>query len=462
MLQITSLHWIYVIMILVILGVMVMRRDTIIPCIVGIFIIGAVGQGSLVSGIKGIFDSFMVAAIELMGVILVISVIVSMSKMLEDIGANRMMVAPATKIIKNPGMAFWFTGIVMLIISWFFWPSPATALVGAVLLPVALKVGLPAIGVAMAINLFGHGIALSSDYFIQGAPTITATAAGIEVTDVMTQGIPLVIVMGVVTVVSAYILLKRDMAKGNIPISKEIAPSQHKMEGEEATKIAKLAAFIVPMVFVLDIVAMFVFDLKGGDATALVGGTASIVLIVFTILEHKGKALDKITTYIREGFVFGMEIFAPIIPIAAFFYMGEIAPIQAVFGEGILPASSQGILSDMGSLLANNVPLNTTTVAFTETIVGGITGLDGSGFSGMSLAGSLARVFGTAINGSIAVLSALGQIAAIWIGGGTVVPWSLIPAAAICGVLPIDLARRNFIPVMIGLFVTTIVAIFII
>ncbi|MCK9911393.1 hypothetical protein MXD81_19735, partial [Microbacteriaceae bacterium K1510] len=92
-------------------------------------------------------------------------------------------------------MAFWVIGIVMMIISWFFWPSPGVALVGAVMLPVAVRVGLPAMGVAVAMNLFGHGIALSGDYIIQGAPTLTAKAAGIPVGDVIAASVPLVIVM---------------------------------------------------------------------------------------------------------------------------------------------------------------------------------------------------------------------------------------------------------------------------
>src|SRR5699024_483299 len=107
----------------------------------------------------------------------------------------------------NPNIAFWATGIVMLIISMFFWPSPATALVGAVLLPISLKVGLPAIGVAVAMNLFGHGVALSSDYIIQGAPNITASSAGVEATELMSSGVPLVMVMSVVTITIAFIML---------------------------------------------------------------------------------------------------------------------------------------------------------------------------------------------------------------------------------------------------------------
>ncbi|MFJ8071635.1 hypothetical protein ACIQZD_22220 [Peribacillus sp. NPDC096447] len=48
------------------------------------------------------------------------------------------------------------------------------------------------------------------------------------------------------------------------------------------------------------------------------------------------------------------------------------------------------------------------------------------------------------------------------IGGGTLIPWALIPAAAICNVSPFELARRNLLPVTIGLAVTTVVAMFLI
>lgn len=459
MVDITLIHWVYVVMTLIILTVMVLRKDTIIPCILGIFIIGLIAKKNVIGATKGVFDSFIVAGGELLGIIIVISCIVSMSKLLEEIGANNLLVKPFTRFIKSPDIAFWFIGVVMLIVSWFFWPSPATALVGAVLLPVALKVGLPTIGVAVAINLFGHGLALSTDYIIQGAPTITASAAGISVESVMSKGTPLFLTMGIVTIVTAYILLKRDMKSGRINIENiSRAEGTRVKEG----KTAKIAAVIVPLAFILDIVAMFVFELRGGDATALIGGTAVLLTMVISGFEYKGDSLDKITKYIREGFMFGMEIFGPIIPIAAFFYLGEITLIEAVFGEGVLPAGSQGILSDMGYALSNIADMNRPVVASMEILVGAITGLDGSGFSGMSLAGSLAKVFGTAVEGSIPVLAALGQIGSIWVGGGTIVPWGLIPAAAICRVQPMDLARRNFLPVIIGLIVTTILAMFLI
>ncbi len=166
-----------------------------------------------------VFNSFIFAIVELIGTILIISVIVSMSTILGgETGISEIMISPFTKFIKTPTLAYWTIGILMMIISWFFWPSPAVALIGAVMLPVAMKVGLPALAVAMIMNLFGHGIALSGDFIIQGAPKLTADAAGIEVGDLISASIPLVFVMGAVTTIIAFIILKRDLKSGKLKV----------------------------------------------------------------------------------------------------------------------------------------------------------------------------------------------------------------------------------------------------
>lgn len=205
---------------------------------------------------------------------------------------------------------------------------------------------------------------------------------------------------------------------------------------------------------------MFLLKLQGGDATALVSGTAVFILIVVTLLAHRNQGLEKVTSYLIDGFVFGFKVFGPVIPIAAFFYLGDSA-FTDLFGK-VLPESSHGIVNDLGVALAGSVPMNGAVGAVTLTITGAITGLDGSGFSGISLAGSIAQLFAVATHSSAATLTALGQVAAIWVGGGTLIPWALIPAAAICGVSPFELARRNLKPVLIGLAVTTVVAIFLV
>ncbi|MGG3912054.1 hypothetical protein [Peribacillus simplex] len=461
-LELTALHWIYVVFISLIIGFMVKRRDTTLICIIGIFLLALVATGSLASSISGIFNSFIFAITELMPTILIISIIVAMSTVLTKSGINDVMIAPFAKFIKNPTLAFWIIGIVMMIISWFFWPSPAVALLGAVLLPVALRAGLPALGVAMAMNLFGHGIALSGDFIIQAAPKLTADAASIPVGDVIAASIPLVITMGVVTTLSAFILLKRDMKLGRIKAADNEGIVQDQTFSEDLLTLAqkKFFAVFIPIAFLLDVVALSILKLQGGDATALVGGTAVFILLILSLVAHKQQGLEKSTAYLIQGFQFGFKVFGPVIPIAAFFYLGDSGFNQII--GAYLPKTSLGIVNDLGATLAASVPLTKEIAAVTLTGIGAITGLDGSGFSGISLAGSVAKLFGTAIGSGTATLTALGQITAIWVGGGTLIPWALIPAAAICNVSPFELARRNLLPVTIGLVVTTIVAMIII
>lgn len=48
----------------------------------------------------------------------------------------------------------------------------------------------------------------------------------------------------------------------------------------------------------------------------------------------------------------------------------------------------------------------------------------------------------------------IGQMGAIWFGGGT-----LVVVAGICGVPVLELVRKNLVPVLVGLFVTIVPAI---
>lgn len=467
MIELTSLHWTFTFFILLIIITMIMRRDTSIVCILGIFLMGYMSKGTVNQGIMGIFNSFVYAINELSGTILIISLIVAMSKALLHTGVNQIMVEPFKRVIRTPGMAYWIIGLFMMIISFFFWPSPAAALMGAVLLPVGRSVGLPAMGVAVAMNLFGHGIALSGDWVIQGAPKLTAAAAGIPVQDVVNASIPLLIVMGSVTVSVAYWILKRDMILGRINVENEAVVVSYRDSGEDnvndkllSSKTKGWIAATVPILFGLDVAALYAFNLRGGDATALIGGTSLLIMIIIALVAHRGSGLEKTTNYLLEGLKFGITVFGPIIPIAAFFYLGD-SGFTAIFGKN-LPLGSQGLVNDLGLAMAQRVSISPTIGAFTILLVGIITGLDGSGFSGISLVGSLAKLFSASIGSGIGTLTALGQIAAIFTGGGTLIPWSLIAAAAICNVSPFELARRNLLPVVTGFFVTTIVAIFLI
>ncbi|MGE5701713.1 MAG: hypothetical protein ACM32O_04215, partial [Clostridia bacterium] len=257
------LHWVYVVFVLLIIGMMVMKRDTSLVCVIGIALLGFTATGSISTSVGGIFGSFIYAITELLPTILVICIIVAMSQVLTETGINETMIRPMTLLIRTPALAYWVIGIVMMVISWFFWPSPAVALIGAVMLPVALRVGLPALGVAVAMNLFGHGIALSGDFIIQGAPTLTAKAAGIPVTDVISASIPLVIVMGVVTTVTAFWLLWRDMKAGKLTTGNPRAFTSELGKNTKQvtlpTTLRRTLSLLVPVLFLLDVIAMFAY-----------------------------------------------------------------------------------------------------------------------------------------------------------------------------------------------------------
>ena len=288
-------------------------------------------------------------------------------------------------------------------------------------------------------NLFGHGIALSSDFFIQGAPTITAAGAGIDVTEIVSASIPLWITMSVVTVAVAFMLMKRDLQKN--PQLTSIIDEDFKQENHTIGKTAKHVAVLAP--------------LAGGDATALVGGTAIIIMLLTVLTSFKIKdGFEMVVEYIKEGFKFGITVFAPVIFIGGFFFLGNQGGATAVFGEG-----APGILNDISLYLSESIQMTKLSTILTQSAVAIITGLDGSGFSGLPIVGTLAYTFSNFIDIDMAGLAALGQIITVWVDGGTIIPWAVIPVAAICNISAQDLARKNLVPVLCGIGASILVAI---
>jgi len=254
-------------------------------------------------------------------------------------------------------------------------------------------------------------------------------------------------------------MLMRDMKrnKARYDSEREIVMAQ-KDEHKEIHRGAKAMLIITIAVFVLAIALILANEIRGGDATAMITGAALLIMTIGTLIQYNlSDAFEKVVDYVRDGFGFGMKIFAPVVIIGGFFFIGGSGVSAILPGE-----YEQGLLMDLSWWLAGQVPLSKYVVAPMMMIIGGITGLDGSGFSGLPLVGSLALSFGQAVNTNIAVLGALGQAGAQWIGGGTCIPWAVIPVAAMCGVDPGELARRNFIPVICALGAGLLVSFFLI
>lgn len=446
----TPLHYAYLIGVIVILAVMVIKKDTPAVCIAFLFILGLIGLKSVTGGIITVFSAVLYAGRKFMEVLATIALVTSLSKCLKDLGSDYLMMVPMAGIMKNPSLTWWILGLTMFLFSLFLWPSPSVALVGAIMLPFAVKAGLNPLAAAMAMNLFGHGFALSYDVVIQGAPAISAAAAGLDTSSILQQAWPLFWIMGIVTVLSAYVLNRSQLDARGPRLSIQAEPSR-----PQVRKAALFLAVFTPLAFAGDVILMLLCGLKGGDATSMVSGTALLLTCLGALLGFGKQSLEKVTGYVTEGFLFAIRIFAPVIIIGAFFFLGGDG-ITSIMGERF----THGIMNDWALWLAQNAPLNKYMAAFIQMVVGGLTGLDGSGFSGLPLTGALARTFGTATGSSVPVMAALGQITAIFVGGGTIVPWGLIPVAAICNVSPLELARKNLIPVCIGFACTFALACF--
>jgi hypothetical protein len=459
--ELTLAHWVYAFFIVAVLVTMALRKETPIVCIVASFVLAWVVTGSFVKAVQAVFNSLTVAFTELLGIIAIISIIVAMAKMLEETGLAETMFRPVQRMLVSPEVAFWVMGVVIMLVAWVIWPSPAIALVGALLLPAAIKAGLSPINAAMAISMFGYGCALTTDFIIQGAPGITAKTAGVSVDAVMWKSVPMLLVWAAIALPLSFRSVRRDI-RDNAGRPIEWAPFEASAEAlKEREKwtaanpgFKKIALPVIAALFALDVAGMLVLKLRGGDATALLGGTVGIVMVFVALGGYGKEGFEKLTEHTRAGFQFGIRIFAPVLLIAAFFFMGSPGTAKAIFGDG-----AKGLLFDLGQSLAGAVPLSAVPIAVIQAVVGGITGLDGSGFSGLPLVGTLAQALGGPTKLDVATLGALGQFFAVAVGGGTIIPWALIPAAAITGTDPVEIARRNLWPAMAGFVGVIVVAI---
>ncbi len=452
--ELTITHWAYLIVVLAIVVAMIRRRGVVLLATLGIFIIGFLHSDSLIKTIQIVFNAFETAGTDLFDIMLVIALMVAMLRTMESLGSDYLMVSPIKKVLGNPTIGFFALGGIMYVCALFFWPTPATALVGVILVPVAVKAGLPAMAAAMSVNILGHGMALSGDMFLQGAPAITASNAEVAIDGVLANGAILSLVAGLVAIIVAFFMVRKEIAKGSGQIDGTVLVEAKPRESY--TSGARFLAIAVPVVYITLVLIMASTGIRGGGSTALLGGTAALFIVIGSLLSHGDKALEKVADYVKEGLLFSIKIFAAVIPIAGFFYLGSPRNAVLILGEG-----ASGLLFDLGSAFAAALPISKIPVAFGVMITGIITGLDGSGFSGLPLVGSLANALGTPLGINVPVLAALGQLGAVFSGGGTLTAWAfgLVATAGVAGVSPLELARKNFIPVMSGLVVATILAI---
>jgi hypothetical protein len=200
-------------------------------------------------------------------------------------------------------------------------------------------------------------------------------------------------------------------------------------------------------------------DLQGGDAAALVGGIALLTTFGAAFARSRSTFMETSAEHIVDGLVFAFKAMGVVLPIAGFFFIGNGDFAGQILGLAD-PTKGPAFLYDLVNHAQAHIPQNPFISAFGLLIIGMVAGLEGSGFSGLPLTGSLAGSLGPAVNMDPSTLASIGQMGNIWSGGGTLVAWSsLIAVAGFARVPVVELARKCFIPVVSGLIASTIFAV---
>ncbi|CAN5474272.1 membrane protein [soil metagenome] len=513
--HLTAAHWIYLGGIIVILLTMAIRKNIVVPAVTATLLTAWAFSGSLITGLSSIFNASLVAAKELFNIFLIIALVTAMLGALREMGADRLMVTPFRRVMRTGTSSFIVLAIVTYVISLFFWPTPAVPLVGAVLIPVAIRAGLSPLSVGMVVAIAGQGMALSADYIIKVAPGISAKAAGVDPDTVADKALVLSLIVGLTALIITFVTQRRswrtpsadllvaweneadhpldpspsatsrdteppadrlpDAPLGGVPSAASTGtatatvtvadPITHPTPVRKAF-FAKCFAVLVPVVYLGFIVYLLlgkfttvVPPLKGGDAAAIVGGLAALILFAASAANDKRNFLETSSGHVVDGLVFAFKAMGIVLPIAGFFFIGNGDFAGTILG---LPEGVQGpaFLFDLISAAQSHVSPNPFVTAFGILLVGLVAGLEGSGFSGLPLTGSLAGALGPAVGMDPTTLAAIGQMGNIWSGGGTLVAWSsLIAVAGFARVPVLTLARKCFLPVMAGLVLCTVFAI---
>jgi hypothetical protein len=455
-----------------------------------------------------VFNASFTAARELFNIFLVIALMTALLNALRTLRSDIRMVEPFRAVMKNGHAAYFILAGITYVISLFFWPTPAVPLVAAVLLPAAIAAGLPPLGGALAMAIAGQGMALSSDYVIGVAPGISAKAAGLAVSAAMVADRALVLswITGIIALLLAYFSIRKTFARpDNALLVKWQAQTSNgqlaRIEAEgtfdkaeiargtgyesqpplvtDAQLVAELSAverrrtgwskffaIVTPLAFLCVIVLMVLSklgygrELKGGDAAALVGGVAALLMICASfVTDDLRKFLDVSADHVTDGFVFAFRAMGSVLPIAGFFFLGGGPDLSGPI-LGVSSAQAPSLLFELIQAGQVWIPNNQVFVAFGVLIVGMITGIDGSGFAGLPLTGSLSGALAPTVGLDAATLAAIGQMGAVWTGGGTLVAWSsLIAVAGFARVPVFQIVQTVMVPVLVGLAVSTIAAV---
>lgn len=489
-------HWIYIGGVVVLLVFMAMRRNVIVPAVVATAITAWAFTGSFFQGLAAPFNGLIVATTELLNIFLVLAVIGALTGAMRAMEIDSRMLRPLVRFMRNGHLAFIVLFVSSYLMSLVFWPTPTLAILAALLIPAAVAAGLTRLGAAIAVALSGQGMALASDYILGVAPGITASGGSLDAGIIADRALVLSWIVGAVAAVLAYFGTSRgQLVVTRAPeISQErevvsaVSAGMVRRETDPAEAIReegvlslgdgaepyethptsdrqqRVMALVVPLVFAVLVVLLALSRftdlfsvLEVVSGAALVGGLGFGLLFVVCFLSAK-EPLEAVASNVVDGLVFAYKAMGVVLPVAGFVLMGvgDFSATIMTLPEG---ADAPAFLFDVIIAGQDHVPAFAPVTCLALMVAGMLIGLDGSGWAGLPLIGSLAEALGPAAGVEPETLAAIGQNAASWTGGGTLIAWSsLVAVAGVTGIPVVELVRRLFVPVVSGLVVATLAA----
>ncbi|BDC25940.1 Uncharacterised protein [Bordetella parapertussis] len=403
-------HWVYLLSVVAIILTMVLRANVVVPSVLGTFLVVLAFTGSPIQALVGIFTASFVAAKELFNIFLVITFMTALLNALKVLQADVRMVQPLRRVMTNGHASFLILAGCTYGLSLFFWPPPAVPLVCAILLPAAVAAGLP--------------------------PLAGAAVSAAVVAD---RALVLSVITGAIALVMTYLFMRKHIVPGDTALlaawqARAQDGELERIEGSGSFDKAELArgasqpvkggaearlagwsrafALITPIAF-LGVIALMALPrlvpglpaLRGGDAAALVGGVAFMLMMLATLAaEGPRRMLDVCPEHVTDGFVFAFRAMGSVLPIAGFFFIGAAETAAPILG--LESGHAPGLLFDLISAAQHLIPENHYLVAFGVLLVGMVTGIDGSGFAGLPLTGTLSGALGPVVGIDPATLAA--------------------------------------------------------
>lgn len=508
--QLLAAHWVYLAGVVSLIAFMVARKSVVVPAILATFLTTWIYTGSLFTGIGSVFSAAAVATTEFLNIFLVLAAVIAMIGAMKTIGAERMMVEPLAKLMRNNVVSYFALFAVTYVLSMVFWPTPALALIAPFLLPAAIRVGLSPLAAAMAIAIAGQGMALASDYVIGVAPELSASGAGVPADMIANRALILSWVVGAVAVTLTYLLYVRNPRTGRVrrlvrrekvavtadgrnadipTVVGEALVTKHGSAEMDSTgpdddapgfgetvldddtggvpgPWTRVFAFVVPAAFTLLVAVMilgkftdWVPGVDSGNGAALVGGLALMLTLAVSLTTGGEHRIEDAGRHFVDGLVAAFRAMGIVIPVAGFVLIG-IADFAGRIMQLPETAEPPSFLFDLILSGERFIPDNPILMMVAMLVVGMLIGLDGSGWTGLPFTGGLAEALSHSSGPeTTATLAAIAQNAAGWTGGGTLIIWSsLVAVAGFTGVPVVTLARRLFVPVVAGLLLSVVVA----